>query len=117
MNNGQFGMEKIGLITLSEYLRANSNAEQCGTFYLYNDNYTLCKTTNWIFNTVGVDSPWTISPYAGNSSIIGAVNSNGHLGSNTVSNSNNGVVPVLYLTSDITLIGTGTSDDSYILSP
>ena len=31
---------KIALPTVSEYLRANSNKNQCGTFSLNNDNYT-----------------------------------------------------------------------------
>ena len=55
---------KVALPTVSEYLRANSNKEQCGTFSLNNDNYSTCKKSDWMFNS---DTWWTLSPYSSSS--------------------------------------------------
>ena len=41
---------KVALPTLSEYFRASSNKEQCGTFSLNNSNYSTCKNSDWMFN-------------------------------------------------------------------
>ena len=108
---------KVGLITVSDYLRANTNTEQCGTFSLNNDNESTCLLTDWMCNTIPSGrSIATISPNAGLSDYIFAVGSLSSASSLAVSNVSNvylGVVPVLYLTSDITLTGTGTSDDPF----
>ncbi len=40
---------KVALPTLSEYYRANSNKEQCGTFRLNNAYITTCKNSDWMF--------------------------------------------------------------------
>ena len=45
----------IGLITASEYLRANNNTEQCENFSLNNTNSTTCLTTNWMNDIVPSD--------------------------------------------------------------
>ena len=50
---------KIGLITASEYLKANSNLEQCGTYNTNQSNASICKTTNW----TTINDEWlTITP-------------------------------------------------------
>ena len=116
--NGTTWNSKVGLITVSEYLRANTNTTQCGTLSLNNDNYDTCKDTNWIFNAIGSRFPWTISPNAGNIFtvflVLGATVP-GTLGDSIAYYSNHGVVPVLYLSSDITLQGEGTSQAPYTL--
>ena len=113
--NGTIWNGKVGLITASEYLRANTNTAQCGTFSLNNDNYSTCKDTNWIFNAVRSSSPWTISPYASHTRYVFYVDDSGSLNGFDASLSLNGVVPVLYLSSDITLQGEGTSQAPYTL--
>ena len=108
---------KVGLITVSDYLRANTNTEQCGNLSINDTNRTTCLTTDWMYNTIPSGrSIATISPNAGLSDYIFAVGSLSSASSLAVSNVSNvylGVVPVLYLTSDITLTGTGTSDDPF----
>ena len=111
---------KIGLITASEYLRANTNTEQCGTNMLNNDNYSTCKNTDWMYSSVPSGGyMWTISPSASNSNGVFDVISNsrpGNLSHSSVNDSSDGVVPVLYLSSNITLTGSGTSGEPYSLS-
>ena len=115
--NGTTWNGKVGLITVSEYLRANTNTEQCGTFSLNNDNYSTCKTTNWMYSAVpSGDYMWTISPYAGSSHYVFALSSNGLVYYNAAFFYRGGVVPVFYLTSDITLSGTGEPGDPYVIS-
>ena len=111
--NGITWNGKVGLITVSEYLRANTNTEQCGTFSLNNDNRSSCKTTDWMYSAVPSGGyMWTISPSASSSYFVFGVHSFGSV-SVDYARYNYVVVPVLYLSSDITLTGTGTSDDPY----
>ena len=115
--NGTTWNGNVGLITVSEYLRANTNTEQCGTYSLNDDNYLTCKTTDWMYSAVPSDGyMWTISPLASISNSVFTVNSGGSVGSNYASNASRGVVPVLYLSSDITLSGMGEPGDPYVIS-
>ena len=114
--NGTTWNGKVGLITASEYLRANTNTAQCETNMLNNDNRETCLTTNWMYGAVPSGGyMWTISPNASGPGYVFFVYSNGNLSSNGEGNSSRGVVPVLYLSSDITLQGEGTSQAPYTL--
>ena len=61
---------KIALITVSEYIRANSNINLCGNFYLVNaeavdaKDSSICKDTNWIYSLGSGDSDFirTLTP-------------------------------------------------------
>ena len=107
----------VGMITASEYLRANSNVEQCGTFNLNNTNASICKTTNWIYNIIPSGSfLWTISYNASTSgSDVFALNNDGMV-ANVASLSAYAVSPSLYLTSDITLLGDGSEGNPYMIT-
>ena len=108
--NGTHSQEaSVGLITVSEYLRANTNKEECGNFSLNNRNYSTCKTTNWLFKGTVY---WTISPRSSNSSTVFDVYGNGSLG-NGYSSNTCAVLPAITLSSDISLSGSGTSGDPY----
>ena len=37
-------------MTVSEYLRSNTNKGSCETFSLNNFNFSTCQSTNWMFN-------------------------------------------------------------------
>ena len=109
----------VGMITASEYLRANTNTEQCGNLSINNTNNTTCKTTNWMYSIVPSNGYlWTISPLDSASNtlfyVYGFTGFAGGLGSNIASRSH-GVSPVLYLSSDISLSGSGTSGDPYTI--
>ncbi|MCI9585950.1 MAG: hypothetical protein HFH45_04900, partial [Bacilli bacterium] len=99
---------KMGLMTVSEFLRSNTNKDQCGNFNLNNTNYSTCKTTNYIVPSS--DTLWTISPFNQLSTTVFFVLNNGSI---DPYGSTNGVLPVLYLKSEITLDGEGTSSNPY----
>ena len=110
----------VGMITASEYLRANTNTEQCGNLSINNTNYTTCKTTNWMYSIVPSNGYlWTISPSDSTSisvfSVGGGASGVGRLFIN-YANDSNGVSPVLYLSSDITLTGDGSSANAFQIS-
>ena len=117
-NGTQSQATSIGMITASEYLRANTNTEQCENMSINNTNRTTCLTTNWMYNIVpSRDYLWTISPNASNSNLVFKVSGNtsnaGRLNNNA--NNSNGVYPTLYLTFNITLTGDGSSSNPYII--
>ena len=107
----------VGMITASEYLRANTNTEQCGNLSINNTNYTTCKTTNWMYSIVPSNGYlWTISPSDSTSiSVFSVGGGAGRLFIN-YANYSNGVSPVLYLSSDITLTGDGSSANAFQIS-
>ena len=111
-NGTQSQSISIGMITASEYLRANTNLEQCGSFSLTNDNYSKCKMTNWIFNIVPSDDfLWTILPGINRDEVF-IIDSYGGL-SLGVANAFLGVSPAVYLTSDIILTGDGSQGNPF----
>ena len=108
--NGTTWTGNIGLISVSDYLRANTNTEQCGTHMLNQDNYSTCKTTDWLFMN---DWYWTISPTASYSIGVFNVFSFGFVNYDDANYSSNAPRPAAYLSSDITLTGEGTSSNAY----
>ena len=122
-NKVQSQLAYIGLITVSEYLRANSNIEQCENFALNNTNHNICMTTNWIFNEVNSSYMETITPVYNSSNLIYLVDLTSPVSSmqsniplTGPTNMSQDIYPVLYLSSDITLSGTGTQQDPYIIT-
>ena len=106
---------KIALITISEYLRTNSNSAQCETMKLYNENYSLCSSTNWIYNIIPLGyTMWSIS--IDNNAPISIISLGTMVNYFGASQDVIYVVPVLYLNSDITLSGSGTQQDPYIIT-
>ena len=110
----------VGMITASEYLRANTNTEQCGNMSINNTNRATCKETNWMYTIVPSGGHlWTISPKASSSNnvfyvsdVYGFPSHDGYVGSYNADYSL-GVSPAVYLSSDITLTGTGTQAAPY----
>ncbi len=104
---------KVGLMNVSDYIKANNNVDSCGTHSLTQSNYSICKTTNWIFAALGSTYPWTIVPCSySDARYVFNVVSDGPLYYNSAYYSL-GVTPVLYLSSDISLEGDGTSNSPY----
>lgn len=99
----------VGLITVSEYIRANSNSE-CLSYSLNNTNLSTCTTTNWMIPTATM---WTLSTGENGITII---ESTGNISEDEVTSSNNAIYPVLYLKADITLSGSGTYEDPYTIN-
>ena len=105
---------KVALPTVSEYLRANSNKEQCGTYSLYDDNYRTCKNSDWMCIN---DYWWTLSAYSGLSYRVFEVFSDGYVYDTGANVKNNAVRPATTLSSEVQITGgIGTESDPYILS-
>ena len=180
--NGNYVNGKIGLLTASEYLRANTNSDECGSLYLNNVNYEKCRVSNYL-NQISMPNYtmlWTMTPIINNTNETNGVNSinepdstndsadvnedvkdtNNVVDNNSVNSTSNnaenllldsqynyafgisvpwlesnfveqkvpvgkvtatniemeyGVVPTLYLKSDVVLEGNGTKDDPYYI--
>ncbi len=110
-NGTQSQTASVGLITASEYLRANTNKEQCGSNMLNDDNRDICKTTNWLFKG---DDYWTISPLASSSYRVFSVYSDGYL-SYFGAIYAGAVLPAITLSSDISLSGSGEVEDPFTI--
>ena len=106
---------KVALVTVSEYLRSNSNKSSCGSFRLNNDNYSSCKNTNWMYYSS--EGWWTLSPVSGYSIRVFSVGPNGDIDNYDAENTTPAVRPTLYLSSEVKITGgTGTSSDPYQIS-
>ena len=110
-NGTQSQEASVGLITVSEYLRANTNTEECGNLSLNNDNRDTCKTTNWLYKG---SFYWTLSPQVDDLVSVFSVTSAGNV-NNPPALLSYGIWPVLYLSSDISLSGTGTQEQPYTI--
>ena len=55
---------KIGLSTVSDYIRANSNVEQCGTVTDEFHNMDFCGDTNWIVTMSKGKDFWLLNSFA-----------------------------------------------------
>ena len=117
---------KIGLISSSEYIRANSNSNQCGTYKLDYDNYktSLCSLTNWMYDSIPDNGGllWTITPISGETNQVNIIsdNTNGMYGlASSVGTNTDGLFSVcqaLYLSSDINLSGDGSASNPYVIT-
>ena len=106
---------KIALPTVSEYLRANSNKEQCGTYSLNDSNYSSCKNSDWMYIN---DSWWTLSPVSGHSSYVFRVDSYGSVNSYTRADyAYIALRPAITLSSKVQITGgMGTVSDPYTIN-
>ena len=55
---------KVGLISVSDYINANSNMELCGTNSKSYTSYLTCRDTNWMY--ISEIRWWTLSPNTDN---------------------------------------------------
>ncbi len=111
-NGTQSQTASVGLITVSEYLRANINKEQCGSDMLNDNNCNTCKAMNWLFKEV---TYWTISPNTSAVDLVFTVGYDGIVGRN-FANATFAVLPAITLSSDISLSGSGSSSDPFIIT-
>lgn len=114
----------VGLITASEYLRASNNKEQCGNININNANCENCLTTNWMAGIIPTNCyTWTLSPspsardeFTNVVYYYGDVGYGLSSGGDGVKDLCHGVSPVVYLSSDIILSGSGTLSNPYIIT-
>ena len=108
---------KIGLLSLSEYLRTNSNQTLCAN----NPGNTSCKSTNWIIaNNSLMSYIWLITPVSDYMHDVNVIyTQGGYITSDHVSyyslEDRIGVRPVVYLKSNLKLSGNGSQENPFII--
>ena len=106
---------KIALVTVSEYIRSNSNKSSCGTFSENNSHYNSCKNSTWMYNSN--DYWWTLSPNVVFSNYLFMLRPSGDIVNGFANGKNTMVRLAVYLSSDIQITGgNGSSSNPYILS-
>ena len=109
----QFKWEgKAGLITISDYLKANAG-KKCNSINNVNSNYTECSQNNWLY--IPNEKWWTLTPYSDTTIMLWYIGEAGFIDNNSTINSY-GVRPVVYLSKDIKLTGNGTKQNPFILA-
>lgn len=98
----------VALYTVTELLRASTNSS-C-TMLNGNSN---CNSNNWLWSTKG---EWTLSPAAGDGTAALRVNYDGSVDGYGGCPNKYAIRPVLFLSSNITLKGTGSSSDPYVIT-
>ena len=104
----------VGLISVSDYIRANSNMAECGNHELSHDNNQICMTTNWLhmdesYWTISVEDKFDITvPFT-----IFYISSSSGYPNTFYYNDSRYVVPSVFLKSDITFNGKGTLSEPY----
>ena len=101
---------KVSLLSLSDALIATSNENLCGTMMKYVQNEDTCAENNYLIITD--EYWWLVSPHALTSRFVNDVGDTDFGGSIDAGYSR-GVRPAVYLSSDISLSGSGTSSDPY----
>ena len=104
---------KIALPTVSEYIRANSNKNQCGTLSSNSDNTKTCINSNWMYID---DYWWLLSPYFGGSDTVFYVDSIGGIYGNWPDAMLSAVRPTVTLSSEVQIIGgDGSQSNPFII--
>ena len=107
--NGTKWNGKVALVTVSEYIRSNSNKSSCGSFSLNNENSIIsCFSTGWMDI---YDYWWTLSPNAGDSNNAFFVYPGSNVYYNAISK-NYAIRPALYLSSEVKITGGDGSENS-----
>ncbi len=103
----------IGLISYSDYLRANSDMANCGTAKTNDTNYETCLNTDWMYLSSG--HWWTISLNADDSLGVWYVSDIGVLFRADADAYGAYIMPrpAAYLKSDIIFSGSGTLSDPF----
>ena len=105
---------KVALASASDYLDASSNQSMCNSGMLQSTNLETCVTTNWMY--IPGTWWWLVSPSArsGYAHYGLTVNTGGSL-SHSNARDSYGVRPVVYLTSSLSLSGSGTISDPFTI--
>ena len=101
---------KVALLSSSDVHLSVSNEELCGTDNKYYDNLETCAANNYL--VIPGTYWWLVSPYYNYSSYVYVVTSVGYF-SNYSAYTSRGVRPAVYLTSSLSLSGSGTQSDPY----
>ena len=102
---------KVALLSSSDVHLSVSNEELCGTDNKYNDSLEICASNNYL--VIPGTSWWLVSPAYRGSYNVNAVGSGGYIDIGYNANLSYGVRPAVYLTSSLSLSGSGAQSDPY----
>ena len=104
---------KVALLSSSDVHLSVSNEELCGTDNKYHDSLETCAANNYL--VIPGTSWWLVSPYYGSSNDVAEVSHDGTITYGFSAGNSLGVRPAVYLTSSLSLSGSGTQSDPYII--
>lgn len=103
----------VGLISLSDYLLANSDVANCESVMNFGMNYETCRNTNWMY--IDGSDWWMITPGIDDHERVFYVSKVGDLHYIRAFYPDFAPRPAAYLRSDITLSGSGTISDPFTI--
>lgn len=105
------------MISGSDYLRVYPNTELCKSGKTNHTYYYGCRSKNYFTSTMSSNFIFTITPANNSKAIVinGNLSMQGYFNWTNVEYANN-IFPALYLKSDITLSGEGTTSDPYTIN-
>ena len=104
---------KVALLSSSDVHLSVSNEELCGTDNKYHDSLETCAANNYL--VIPGTYWWLVSPYYNSSADVHGVSYDGRITAGHDARSSRGVRPAVYLTSSLSLSGSGTQSDPYII--
>ncbi len=104
---------KVALLSSSDVHLSVSNEELCGTDNKYHDGLETCASNNYL--VIPGTSWWLVSPRYGFSLSVNGVYSGGSFGYGNYAYDSYAVRPALYLTSSLSLSGSGTQSDPFTI--
>ncbi len=106
----------VGLISVSDYIKANSNISECGNLSLNNSNYETCHQTNFLVKS---ERFWTITAYdkiiLNSSSVVYRIGETGGIGAESAGYNTSDILPNIYLKNTIIFEGKGTETYPYVI--
>ena len=102
---------KVALLSSSDVHLSVSNEELCGTDNKYHVNLETCASNNYL--VIPSTSWWLVSPHYNYSYLVGVVRDYGKINAGSSAHLSEGVRPAVYLTSSLSLSGSGTQSDPY----
>ena len=102
---------KVALLSSSDAHLATGNQNLCGTSNGYYDNMETCSVLNYLIPDSGYY--WLVSPGSQNSLIVFGVYSGGRINFGGNAYHSGGVRPAVFLSSSLSLSGSGTQSDPY----
>ena len=102
---------KVTLLSSSDVHLSVSNEELCGTDNKYHDSLETCASNNYL--VIPGTSWWLVSPHYDDSYRVRVVYGDGYIGFGNGAYYSYGVRPAVYLTSSLSLSGSGAQSDPY----
>lgn len=106
----------VGLLTVSEYLKVNTNNVKCATLKKYTQNLNTCIKTNWLYSVLAdvYKGSWLITATNFDSRYAYAIeDSTGSIVTHLKLYSDYAYHPSVYISSNASLVGNGTKNDPY----